>query len=153
MYHALTFKNLEQLNFAFCSTFHQFILNKNLYNSCNILKHKIHMVFRANTRTCSHKNATSLWQKYAPIRRNKIITTPLEIFLNNSRTHISLDYRYNYCPVSWVCRIHQLHLCRGVRLPPMSVLDMTLNNLIVRFQWCWSFADCHRFQVHSGLEC
>ena len=32
------------------------------------------------------------------------------------------------------CRIHQLHLCRGVRPPPMSVLDMLLNNLRVRFQ-------------------
>ena len=36
------------------------------------------------------------------------------------------------------CRIHQSLLYRGVRLlPPMSVLsvlDITLNNLIVRFQ-------------------
>ena len=35
-----------------------------------------------------------------------------------------------YSPVSWSCRIHWLHLCRGVRLPlPASVLDMTLNYL------------------------
>ena len=38
------------------------------------------------------------------------------------------------------------------------VLDMTLNNLMVRFQWCWSFGDCgsplhcHRSQVNFGLE-
>ena len=39
------------------------------------------------------------------------------------------------CPVSWGCRIHRLHLCRGVRTPtPISVLVMTLNNLMVRFQ-------------------
>ena len=38
------------------------------------------------------------------------------------------------CPVSWGCRTHQLLLCRGVRPPPpMSALDMTLNNLMVRF--------------------
>ena len=40
--------------------------------------------------------------------------------------------------------------------PPTSVLDMTLNNLMVRFQQCWSFGECrvllycHRSQVHSG---
>ena len=40
--------------------------------------------------------------------------------------------------------------------PPISVLDMTLNNLMVRFQWCWAFGEyraplhCHCSQVHSG---
>ena len=59
------------------------------------------------------------------------------------------------CPVGWGCRIHRLLLCRGVR-PPNECPDMTLNNLMVRFQWCWSFGECgvplyyHRFQVHSG---
>ena len=63
-----------------------------------------------------------------------------------------------YCPVSWGCRIHWLHLCRGVRTPLTSVLDMTLNNLMVRFQQCWSFGECrvplhcHCSQVHSGAE-
>ena len=34
------------------------------------------------------------------------------------------------------CRKHQLLLYRGIRLPPppTSVLDMTLNNLMVRHQ-------------------
>ena len=32
------------------------------------------------------------------------------------------------------CKIHRLHLCRWVRLPSPSVLDMTLNNLMVRLQ-------------------
>ena len=37
--------------------------------------------------------------------------------------------------IGWGCTIYQLHLCRGVRPPPtMSVLDITLNNLIIRFQ-------------------
>ena len=35
------------------------------------------------------------------------------------------------CPVGWGCRIHRLHLCRGVRTPPpTSVLDMTLKQSI-----------------------
>ena len=60
------------------------------------------------------------------------------------------------CPVGWGCRIHRLLLCRGVRPPPSSVLDMTLNNLMVRFQQCWSFGECgvplHRSQIHTGPE-
>ena len=56
----------------------------------------------------------------------------------------------HYFQVSWGCRIH--------RPPLTSVLDMTLNNLMVRFQWCWSFGKCgaplhyHRSQVHSDPE-
>ena len=26
--------------------------------------------------------------------------------------------------------------------PPTNVLDMTQNNLIMRFQWCWGFVEC-----------
>ena len=49
-------------------------------------------------------------------------------------------------------------LQRGETPLPTSVLDMTLNNLIVRFEQCWSFGEygvplhCHRSQVHSGPE-
>ena len=63
------------------------------------------------------------------------------------------------CPVGWGCRIHRLFLCRRVRHPPLtSVLDITLNNLMVRFQQCWSFGECrvplhcHCSQVHSCPE-
>ena len=63
------------------------------------------------------------------------------------------------CPVGWDRRIHRLNLCRWVRPPPQrSVLDMTLNNLMVRFQQCWSFMECgiplhyHPSQAHSGPE-
>ena len=44
-------------------------------------------------------------------------------------------------------------VCRGIRLPPMSALDMTLNNLMVRLQLCWSFGEygvyfhCHHSQA------
>ena len=71
----------------------------------------------------------------------------------SSRTGASLSD----CPIGWGCRIHRLLLCRGVKPLPMSVLDMTLN-LMVRFQWCWSFGECgalvhcHCSQVHSGPE-
>ena len=34
----------------------------------------------------------------------------------------------------WGCRIYRLHLCRVLRPPPMSGLNMTLNNVMVRFQ-------------------
>ena len=64
-----------------------------------------------------------------------------------------------FCLVGWGCRIHWLHLCRGVDPPPLtSVLDMTLNNLIVKFQQCWSFREYgvplhyHLSQVHSRPE-
>ena len=63
-----------------------------------------------------------------------------------------------FCPVSWGCRIHWLLFCRGVRPPPQkktnkpSALDMTLNNLMVRFGECGVVLRCHCTQVHSGLE-
>ena len=41
-------------------------------------------------------------------------------------------------PVSWDCKIHWLHLGRRVRLPT-SVMDMILNNLLVKLEYCWSF--------------
>ena len=37
-------------------------------------------------------------------------------------------------PVGWGCRIYQLFLCRGVR-HPKSVLDITLNNLVMLELW------------------
>ena len=61
-------------------------------------------------------------------------------------------------PVGWSCRLHRLHLYRVVSPHPMGILDMTLNNLMVRFQQCWSFGECgaplycHHSQVHSGPE-
>ena len=36
----------------------------------------------------------------------------------NKLQHIDPQFLCLYCPVSWGCRIHWLHLCRGVRPPP-----------------------------------
>ena len=48
---------------------------------------------------------------------------------------------FNPNPVSWRCRIHQLHLCREVKPPPLTnPLDMTLSHLTVRVQ-SWSFEE------------
>ena len=47
--------------------------------------------------------------------------------------------------VVWGCIIHQLLLCRGLKKSLTSVLDMTLNNLIVRLQLCWGFGKCGEY--------
>ena len=60
-------------------------------------------------------------------------------------------------PIGWGWRIHQLHLYGEVKHSTMSVLDMTLNNLMVRLQ-PWRFGErgvalhCHCSQVHYDLE-
>ena len=59
---------------------------------------------------------------------------------------------------SWGCIMHRLHPSRGVRLPSTSVLNMALNNMIVRFKWCLGSGECgahlHCYcsQVHCGPE-
>ena len=68
-----------------------------------------------------------------------------------------IKFKISACPVGWGCRIHRLHLCRGVTSHQKSVLNMTLNNRIVRLQ-PWSFRKydvplhCHYSQVHSDPE-
>ena len=58
------------------------------------------------------------------------------IWSTSSLPLLPIPLWFRVSPVGWDCRIvHQLHLCRGVRPPPQtSVLDMTLNNLMERFQ-------------------
>ena len=46
-----------------------------------------------------------------------------------------------YWPVSWGYGMRLLHLLRGVG-PPMSVLDVRLNCLMVGSQWCWGLGEC-----------
>ena len=40
----------------------------------------------------------------------------------------------NSCPANWGCRIHRLHICRGVNPSRTSVLDMILDYMMVRLQ-------------------
>ena len=69
---------------------------------------------------------------------------------------------YSAAPANWVngcwgCRIEQLYLCRGGGPLPMTVLDMALNNLMLKLH-SWSFRErgvplhYHYSQVHSDLE-
>ena len=59
--------------------------------------------------------------------------------------------------VGFGCSIRRLHLYRGIKPLPMSVLDMTLNNLMVKLQ-SRRFGEegvplhCHCSQVHSDPE-
>ena len=46
----------------------------------------------------------------------------------------SLPKRVSCDPVGWGCRISRRHLCKRLIHPLTSVLDMTLNNLMVRLQ-------------------
>ena len=51
-----------------------------------------------------------------------------------------LHFRYTQSLVGGGCRIHRLLLCRRFR-PRMSVLDITLSELMVRLNQCRSFRD------------
>ena len=86
--------------------------------------------------------------------RSKFLPSPTSSYLHPAgsttfnRPYVTLQYHgywintHTQDPVSWGCRIHRLHLCRGVRLPPNECPDMTLSNLIMRPQQCWSFGEC-----------
>ena len=96
---------------------------------------------------------------------NSFLFIYLSIFLKfNFRFFIYLFVPYIYCVYTrpevnqYLCFAQSAVFCSGVRPTSRSVLDMTLNNLMVKFQWCWSFGECgvslhcHHFQVHSGPE-
>ena len=55
--------------------------------------------------------------------------------LNTQHSKVRIKGKGEYCPVDRGSRIHRLLLCRWVRPPySTSVLDLTLNNLMFRFQ-------------------
>ena len=81
-----------------------------------------------------------------------------EQFHNNIKiNYLNIFYNIAPSPVGWGCKIHQMHLCRGVR-DPTSALDMTLYHLLARLQ-PWSFEQCrvhlhcHYSQAHSDSNC
>ena len=96
------------------------------------------------------------WIRNAGIQDPKFIKI-LQVLPNSCKVCICYKktdgFPLGSCPVGWGCRIQWLHLWI-----PTSVLDMTLNNLMVRFQQCWSFwkcrvhLHCHHSQVHSSPE-
>ena len=45
------------------------------------------------------------------------------------------------CLIGWGCTIHQQQVSWEVRPPANKCPNMTLNNLMVRFRWCWSFGE------------
>ena len=105
--------------------------------------------------TC--KNARVDLKKGPYLRSHTYIHTHIHMNVSNVKFYPRY-FNHLYLPSRWGCRIHRLLLCRGVRPPPTSDLHMTLNNLMVSFQQCWSFGECrvplhcHRSQVHSGLS-
>ena len=81
----------------------------------------------------------------------------LQLHLTFTNIHcINIHWTNVFYQVGWGCRIHRLLLCKGVIPPPTKVLDMTLNNLMVMFQWWSNFGECevplhyHHSQVHSS---
>ena len=88
------------------------------------------------------------------LRSARILRKVLEI----CRDLLSLKFQWNTCPVSWGCRIHWLHLCRGVRTPPNECPRYDTKQSDGDIPKCWSFGECgvplycHPSQVHSGPE-
>ena len=83
----------------------------------------------------------------------------LKLSFRLHKTNLAFVFFFFFsAPSIWGCRIHRLYRCRGVRHPPNDCPDMTLNNLMVRSQWCWGFGECglplhcHCSKVHSGPE-
>ena len=78
------------------------------------------------------------------------------------KTALHLQYNPSCCiiwshlsvssPIDWGSRMHWVHLCKRLR-PTKSVLNVTLNHLMVRLQ-SWSFEvygvslNCHHSQAH-----
>ena len=76
---------------------------------------------------------------YSPLHGVNSSVEKLLALNRNTWSYITVreTNKYHYW-MGGCCTIHWLHLCRGVRPPPTSVLFMTLNNQKVRFQWHWS---------------
>ena len=99
--------------------------------------------FKIPTKTYSFLQIKSFFMKFISTFSNNLLVLYRQIFTSNiihkhthTHTHTHI-YIYIYTgPVGWGCRIHRLHLSRGVRPQHtlMSVLDMTLKNLMVRLQ-------------------
>ena len=65
----------------------------------------------------------------------------LRYSITDRSVKITLEELFKWNPVGCSCRIRRLHLCRG-ESPPTKCPDMTITNLMVRLQECWSFGEC-----------
>ena len=98
-------------------------------NSWGLLNRWMH-TFPEGISTMWNKNSLVL-----DLNLGRQIRTTRTVTLQANRTHPICPLSIH--PVDWGRRIHWLLLCRGVRKnpsSPMSVPDMTLNTLMVRFQ-------------------
>ena len=135
-------------------TFHSKIIHTYTHTHTHIHTHTyIYIYIYTHTHIYIHIHTYTYTHTHIHIHIHTYIHTYTHI-----HTHIYI-YTHTHCPVGWGRRIHQLLLCRGVRPPPIStsILDMTLNKLIVKSQQYWSFGEyraplCHCSQVHSSLE-
>ena len=120
-----------------------------------------HPTLLAESPTLSHHVSQAqniiLYRHHKRLVTLEAVKTGLGVIVWIFSFNTTIYHQKMICPVGWGCRIHRLHFCRGVKPhPPTSVLDMTLNNLMVRFQWCWSFGECwgllhyHFFQIQRG---
>ena len=84
----------------------------------------------------------------------------LSIYLSKSAsTYLSVHIHSSACPLDWDCRIHWLHLCRGVRPPqwvswlwPLRVWWWGPSNTGALGNTKYPFiAIALRSQVHSGV--
>ena len=122
-----------------------------------------------HSKPCQEKSIFVYAGWYLSKKQNKICCTIYFVFFSKTKQdgsscfvlHFFVKIKLTFfftCPVGWGCGIYRLLLCRGIRPPPTSVLDMSLNKLMVRFHWYWRFGKygvplhCHRFQVHSDPE-
>ena len=79
----------------------------------------------------------------------------------STSTKVANNYYYSilicFCfePVSWGCRIYQLHLCRGVRPPPKECpgydTKQSDGEVPVLLWEMWSNLNYHYSHVHSDL--
>ncbi len=131
----------NNVRWSFCKT-HPPLLDRFCFSSCRVSSYPPHQ------KTLWGYQFSSRWAGYE--------TGNTWLYSTSSSLN---DLTNIYCLVGWGCKIHRLLHWRRVRPhPTTSVLDMTLNNMMVRFQQCWSFGECgvffycHRSLLNSGPE-
>ena len=78
-------------------------------------------------------------------------------FFFSSHNFLLLAQYFQVPQSAWAVEYTDSISAKGT-IPPTSFPDMTLNNLMVRFQECWSFGKCgepfhcHHSLVHFGPE-